>query len=260
MMKLYPLFAAILFMSLKSYGQTTTAEAGKWRLINMHWTLGVDVNDFKDMSYVDLLNLSSEPENLQYDLSIFQEEARTTTGGGLASFRWSLSPSAKSESISQEVQMGLTYYGEKEAMVSFKNEDLDTSLVFCNVHSEIALELAYVFSGNWGSHWRWHLGMGINGGTTFQNQMILLEGEYFEPGQHPSNQEVSMSEPVFSDAKSVRYARAYIPFGLHYNLTSKLSLGLDFRKGFGWQIIPGHKPNFIKNNLQFGLGLSYSLI
>lgn len=260
MMKLYPLFAAMMLISLNSSAQSNISDAPKWRLFTMHWTLGVDVNNFKEMSHADLMNLSSEPELLQHDLSIFQEDARTTTGGGMASFRWSLSPSLSDDAISKEVQMGITYYGEKEAMVSFKNEALDTSLVFCNVHSEIALELAYVFSGVWGTGWKWYLGMGLNGGTTFQNQMILLEGEYFEPGQHPSNQEVSMSDPVFSEAKSIRYARAYIPFGLHYHLSPRLSLGLDMRKGFGWQMVPGNKPNFIKTNMQFGLGLSYSLI
>lgn len=259
MKKIYVLclLSACFFPS--SDAQEALDAAQKWGINGLQLQLGVDINEYASMSHAQLMGMAKNPSELTVDLSGLEEETRVHTGGGALNIGFLIGKGSPSSPIESNLYTALILHSEKEAMVSFKNQALDTSVVFCNLHSEIALELAYLWSGTWGKRWNWSIGVGSNVGTTFSNQMILMTGEYFEPGQHPSSQEVSMSEPLKFEGRKVSYARMFIPFGVHYNLTKNASLGLNFKRGIGWQRVQGDGTHFIRQNIGMALTLGLKI-
>ena len=229
------------------------------QLNSFNFGFGVNWNKFPSMSHNELMIFAKDPEQMQRDLSNMTEEATTMTAGGAFQVSFGFSPLSRKTGeyrADREIQFGVTMNTEKEAMVSFKNKDLDTSIVFCNLHEELSFEGAYIFRGNWGKRWDWYVGGGANAGFTFGNEMMLIEGKYFEPGQHPSTQPVDEVAPEMEsyEAKSVYYTRVYIPFGVHYRLGKYWSIGFDMRKGWGAQVIGADKINFIRKTGSFALG------
>ncbi len=232
----------------------------KWKLTSVNAGLGFDWANYENMSLQGVLSFAKNPDELQRNLQNMEEEATTFTAGVALYASASLSPfnyEKNAYNQNQEVRVGLTLYSPKEAMVSFKNEVMDTSIVYCNVHSELAVEGAYILKGKWGKRINWSIGLGANAGFTFGNQMILMSGKYFEPGRHPSEQE-SMQEDRY-DAKNVYYMRAYIPYGLSYQVNEKVSAGFEARGGVGVQMISGEDSNFMQRTGSFILGIKYLL-
>lgn len=237
---------------------------GKWSLGQWDIGLGVVSDHYKEMSLDHLLSFAREPEAMRRDLSNFDAEYVTTTGGAALFGSVSLSPmnyNTGEYNTNQELQLGLTLYTPKEAMVMFKDEMADSSIVFCNLHGELAVGAAYIFKGQLGKRKRWHfyIGGGINTGFTFANEMVLMSGKYFPEGVHPSNQE--RMEPLVErfEAKSVYYSRFYIPHGFHYQFNQKFMLGLDFRSGAGIQKISGERANYIRKTNAFILAAKFRL-
>jgi len=229
------------------------------RLGAFNMQLGVNFNQFQSMSHNELMLFAKDPEAMQRDLSNLTEEANAMTAAGVFNLSFSFSPLDRSSGnyrMDREIQFGVSLETDKEAMVSFKNQDMDTSIVFCNLHQEFSVEGAYIFRGNMGRKWEWYVGTGMNAGLTYGNEMMLISGKYFEPGQHPSLQPVDEVAPQIEsfDAKNVFYSRAYIPFGLHYKVGEFWSFGIDMRKGIGLQMIGTEKLNFIRKTGMFALG------
>ncbi len=233
----------------------------KWQPVQLNFGLGVDWNHYNSMSLEQLMIFAKQPEQLQRDLRNLTEEATTITAGLTYAVSVSLAPLNYSNGTykeNQELRLGFAIYSPKEAMVSYKNQELDTSIVFCNLHEELALEGAYMMKGQWGKRKRlhWYIGAGLNFGFTFSNEMMLISGQYFEPGQHPSTQEGPFDQQRY-EAKTVYYSRLYIPYGIHYQISKSWLLGFDFRKGIGMQIIKGEQVNYIKKAGSFHLGAKY---
>lgn len=225
-------------------------EIKKWKVTELNIGLGVGWDTYQSMSLEQLMMFAKNPNQLQRDLSFLTEEVNTSTGGAGFYTSFSLSPYSykkKRYRNNQELQLGMALYSPKEAMVTYKNEEMDTSIVFCNLHAEAAIEGAYVRKGNWGNRIHWHIGTGISTGLTFANEMVVISGKYFKPEEHPSTQESSEVNRVQYKAKPVLYTRVYIPFGIHYAIGAKSLLGLSFRTGLGAQMIEGEKARFIKN-------------
>jgi len=260
MKKIITLFFLFGFFTTSIFAQTNPSSAPKALKIGaFNMQLGIKWNQFQSMSHEDLLLFAKDPEAMNRDLSNLTEEANAMTAGGVFNLGFSFSPLNRSTGnyrTDREFQFGVSLTSDKEAMVSFKNEDLDTSIVFCNLHQEFSLEGAYVVRGNWGRKWEWYLGGGMNAGFTYGNEMMLIEGQYFEPGQHPSLQPVDEVAPIVEsyEAKNVFYTRAYIPFGIHYKIGEYWSIGLDMRKGMGLQMIGTEKVNFMRRSGMFALG------
>ncbi len=232
----------------------------KWQINHFNFGLGFDWDRYESMSLNQLMVLAKDPEKMHRDLYNMQEEAVNYSLGGGLYYSMSLSPFNRSKGTynnRQELQLGVAYHAPKEAMVSYKNQMLDTSIVYCNVHGEFSLEGAYLFKGKLGPKLRWYIGGGINGGLTFGNEMIIISGKYFKPGQHPSTQESLDSNREKYKAKAIYYSRAYIPYGLHYVVNENLSVGFDLRTGMGLQLIQGEKVNRINRTGALIFGMKY---
>jgi len=204
--------------------------------------------------------MAKDPSEMQRDLVGFDEEVTTITAGaalyGNVGFA-PLDPSTGQYRDDRELQFGIGFHSPKEAMVSYKNQGLDTSIVYCNLQSEITLETAYILKGRWGKKLQWYAGLGMNGGATFNNKMVLISGQYLEPGEHPSELDHAIQESYA--AKSVLYSRVYVPYGLHYQVSSNWQLGFDFRTGVGAQFIQGEKADFIKKTGALVIGARYKI-
>lgn len=234
----------------------------KWKVTKFNFGLGVDYDRYESMSLDHLMNFAQNPNEMKRDLQHLEEEVSTTTAGLALYASWSISPWSTTKNSyrnDREWRFGIGIHSPKEAMVSFKNKDMDTSIVYCNIHGEITLEGAYIRKGKWGKRFHWYWGAGVNIGATFGNQMVLISGKYFEPGEHPSTQESNENSIEKYDAKSVAYTRLYIPYGVHYSIGKKWLLGFDFRSGIGMQKIQGEDVNFIRKTGLFSIGAQYIL-
>ena len=230
----------------------------KWKASSLNFGLGVDWDKFESMSLERILVFAKNPERMQRDLQHLSEEATPVTAGVALYASISFSPlnyTTGNYSDNQELQLGIGIHSPKEAMVTYKNEDLDTSIVYCNIHGELTAEAAYVFKGRWGKRFHWYAGGGVNTGLTFANEMVIISGRYFEPGAHPTTQESYEMNQDHYKAKPVYYTRAYIPYGIHYHVGKKMSIGFDFRTGLGLQMIKGASTNLITNTGSFILGV-----
>lgn len=248
----------------QNYSYTKVKPKKKWQLSQVNFGLGVNWNEFESMSHGELMVFAKDPEQMYRDLQNMSEEAIATTAGGSINLSYSLSPLSYKDGTyrkDRELQFGVTLHSAKEAMVSFKNEDLDTSIVFCNLHEELSFEAAYLFKGQWGKskRWHWYVGGGMNVGFTFGNEMVLMSGQYFEPGSHPSEQVIDEESTEKFEGRAVYYSRVYVPYGIHYRVGEHFLLGLDFRTGIGMQMIGSEKVNFMKRSGALSIGGKYLL-
>jgi len=220
-----------------------------WRVTQLNFGTGVETDRFRSMSLDQIMAFAVSSKELQRDLTLFEEEASTVTSGlGLyasAGFA-KIKPSTGDYGTTGEVQVGVGLHTPREAMVTFKNKDLDTSIVYCNMQREITLDMAYVLKGKIGKHLHLYAGLGANGGITLDNKMILIEGRYLEPGEHPSSQTAEEVNKKSYSARSTYYSRIYVPYGIKYGIGPKWQVGLDFRTGMGWQFLQGHASNYIR--------------
>lgn len=244
-----------------SYSQTGKASEyepkRQWKAAGLNFGLGVDWDQYKSMSLERIMVFAKHPERMQRDLANLSEDATPVTAGvalyGSIAFA-PLDYRTGTYRNDRELRVGVGIHSPKEAMVTYKNEDLDTSIVYCNIHGEFTVEASYVFNGQWGKRFQWYAGGGMNAGLTFANGMIIISGRYFEPGAHPSTQESHEMNQDHYKARQVYYTRAFIPFGIHYQVSSKWSLGFDLRTGLGLQMIKGAPDNIITNTGSFILG------
>ncbi len=234
----------------------------KYQRVNVG--IGVDNDRFHDMSLNQLMAISKNPQDLYRDLSGFDEEIRSSaTGLALYVSRsfdlWS--PRQNSYSTNRELRLGFGFHSPKESLISYKNADLDTSIVYCNMHGEFTFEGAYLQKGSWGKKGKllWYWGGGMNASVSFSNEMIIISGKYFTPGAHPSTQESLEENRIRFLAKPVTYVRFYVPYGLHYKVSKKTTIGLDLRRGFGVQSILGGSSNFISKTNSFALGVNWHI-
>lgn len=261
------LFLAIISSSpLIAQTSSIIPSTKKFKRSEINFGIGVNWNTFESMTLDELLIFAKDPEQLKRDLQGLEEETTPNTAGADLRVGWSFSPlnsATGNYKTNQALQVGIILNSPKEAMVSYKNKDLDTSIVFCNIHWELGLNASYVFKGTWGKRdrWNWYAGAGANAGFTFGNNMMLINGKYFEPGEHPSTQPVDdvSPEPEMYEAKSVSYTRVFIPYGIHYKMGKRVLLGLDLSKGIGWQRVGKDKMNYMKKSSGFAIGLKYLL-
>lgn len=261
------LFLIIIFATpIIAQTSSTLPVKKKWQRSEINFGIGVNWNSFESMSLDELLIFAKDPSQLKRDLQGLEEEATPSTAGADLRVSWNFSPINYTDGTyktNQALQIGLVLNTPKEAMVSYKSKDLDTSIVYCNIHWELGLNAAYLFKGTWGKsdRWHWYIGAGANAGFTFGNNMMLVNGKYFEPGEHPSTQPIDdvSPEPEMYKAKSVYYTRAFIPYGIHYQVGKKILLGLDMSKGIGWQRVGKDHVNYMKKSSGFALGLKYIL-
>lgn len=233
------------------------AEFQKWNLGTMSWSVGIDWNEYSTMSLNELMGMATDPAEVGRDLEGMNEEANAHTAGLVTYTSVSLSPRdfvSGEVNTNQQINIGIALYSDQEAMVSYKSEEMDTSIVFCNAHSQIALDGSYTFNTTLGKRLYVYAGGGVTSGFTYGNEMIVMEGKYFKEGAHPSTQEILPENKAVYDAKALYYYRLYVPYGMHLKFTDNFSMGLDFRRGIGWQKAQGEKSNFIESSGSFQIG------
>ena len=232
----------------------------KWQFNQMDWGVGIDNDHYDKMSLDLIMAFAKDPDQMQRDLSGMNEDATTVTRGAAYYTNISFSPldaSTGTYKTNRELKLGMGIHANKEAMLTYKNEDLDTSIVYCNLQSEITIEGAYLFKTKWGKRIHLYAGIGANVGATFNNEMVLITGKYFDEGEHPSEQPSDEMNAESYEAKSVAYSRIYIPYGIGYGIGQKTIIGLDFKTGVGVQKISGEQANYIKKTGAFILSVKY---
>ena len=265
-MKIRTLFTLILLQltSYSSFAQSMApnemAKMSKWQFNQIDAGLGIDNDHYGSMSYDDLMAFAKSPAHMERDLQGLEEDISTIAYGLAFYANASFAPLDFSKGTyrnDRELRLGIGLHAGKEAMLTYRNETTDTSIVYCNVQSEFSIEGAYLFKGQWGRKFHYYYGVGANIGTTFHNEMMLIAGRYFGPDDHPSTQESDVNNIDFYAAKQVSYSRLYIPYGISYSLGTDLKVGFDFRTGIGVQKIEGEEANFIQKTGAFVIGAKY---
>lgn len=224
--------------------------------------LGIEHDRYNNMSLNQLMMMAENPSEMQRDLDGFSEQISTTTAGvGLFA---RVSFEIKDERTGtyrndREIQIGMAIHSPREAMVTYNSVEMDSSIVFCNLNSEITLDGAYLFKGDFGKRTHWKLGIGSSLGGAFNREMILISGRSLEPDQHPSQQEFQETNVETFSAKPVFYSRLYVPYGVYVDVGKKMQLGFDARTGIGAQFIQGERVNFINKTGAFIFGLKYAV-
>lgn len=224
--------------------------------------LGLDWAEYEEISYKDIHDSAKNPEVLKRELQYLEEEISTITGsiGLFASVSFApLNLKTNTYRTDREIRLGATLYAPREAMVSYKNELMDTAIVYCNLQGEFAIDGAYLFKGKLGKKWMWSVGGGLNVGLSHENEVMVIEGAYFEPGAHPSTQESLEANRHFYEAKNAYYLRAYIPYSMHFSVSDRIAIGFECRKGIGGQFTRGQEPNFFPRIGSFILGARYQI-
>ncbi|MGB0424706.1 MAG: hypothetical protein ACPGED_10290 [Flavobacteriales bacterium] len=224
--------------------------------------IGLEHDRYNNMSLNQLMMMAENPSEMQRDLNGFSEDIGTTTAGvGLFA---RVSFALKDEQTGtyredREIQIGLALHSPREAMVTYNSVEMDSSIVFCNINSEITLDAAYLFKGDIGKRTHWKIGLGSSIGGAFDREMILISGRSLGPDEHPSQQDFQETNRETFSAKPVMYSRLYVPYGLYVDLGQNMQLGFDARTGIGAQFIQGEKANFINKTGAFILGVKYAI-
>ncbi|WP_306643280.1 hypothetical protein [Sanyastnella coralliicola] len=237
-------------------GQPTRA----WKTASAVVDLGIDWDNYGSMSFDRMMQFAKNPTAMKRDLGMFSEHITAETAGAFISVRatWNpLNKKTREYNENQELQLGMRLVSPKEAMVTYQSQELDSSIVFCNLHGEINLDAAYIFKGTWGDNWLWHIGGGFSAGWSTGNEMIILSGRYYDPELHPTTQE-AMEEERFA-ARNVYYSRLSIPYGIAYRVGENGYFGLSFRRNIGLQFIQGQDATVVANSGSFGLSYRYEL-
>lgn len=219
---------------------------------------GIDWDRYNSMSMDRMMNFAQDPLEMRRDLTGFDENVTAETAGGFITARATWHPLSKdlqTYNTNQELQVGVRLVSPKEAMVTYQSEELDSSIVFCNLHGETLLEAQYIFKGKWGKKWLWHIGGGMSTGWSTGNEMIILSGRYYDPELHPTTQE-TLTEERFR-AKQVYYARLVVPYGIAHQVGENGYLGLTFRRNIGFQFIQGDQTAFLPGSGSFGFSYRY---
>lgn len=256
------LFSA-LAMLLSFTAQSQTSKVPKFKLTQFDFGISAGSDRFNHMSYDQLMQFAESPENLERDLSGLSPEVSKSAAGLALQMNLGFSPTTsltkgKSE---QHLNVGVTIQSPRESMVSFKNELMDTSIVYCNLHSEFGMNVSYTWSWTFGKRDRlvWYIGGGVNSGLSFGNEMMVILGQYFEPGAHPSTQPNFEENRTIYTARPVLYNRVYIPYGLHYKVSDKMTIGFDTRRGMGVQKIVNGSSNWIRRSHSIAIGARIQL-
>jgi hypothetical protein len=59
-------------------------------------------------------------------------------------------------------------------------------------------------------------------------------------------------------ANTMVYSRVFVPYGINYSM-KKWTLGLDIRRGFGFQKVLNQPANYLKKTGSFVVGFKYAL-
>jgi hypothetical protein len=254
--------AVFIGTSLASFSQNTKKRTFSVSALELN--VGLDQDHYRSMSLNQLRGFAQDAGELNRDLTGMTEEVNLTATGAYSSFGLRLQKNEiknASHLQNQALFIRLIFHSPKESMVSYKNEDLDTSLVFCNLHKQISTDIAYTWEYSLGkkSKWNVYFGTGWSGGISYSNEMLVISGQYFGEGEHPSSQ-VSFEENTLKfDARTIAFNRLYIPYGIHYQLKPNVSIGIDGKRGIGFQSIIGGPSHFLKRTGQFGIGVKVSV-
>lgn len=250
------------YKAMAQWEESASIEMPAPRISSFNASLGLDWMKYREMNLNRLLAFAENPRALQQDLTGLTEDVNSTSTGAALLLNVSLTPyNRRTQELNthREIRIGVQFTSPREAMVAYKDEATDTSIVFCNLHGEIGLDGAYIVKGKLLKRLNGYAGIGSGVSITYANEMILLRGKYFEPGEHPMEQEITEENHLTYKAKPAFYTKVFLPMGLYYQINETWELGLDIRAGMGLQFIANETTAFLPGANAFFLGMRYSI-
>lgn len=238
------IMVSLILLSISAKSQNTGNVDKKWNYSQFDFGMAIDDDEYQNMALDELLLFARTLDQLESELDLFEEEISTSTAGGAVYINQSFNPINRKTGkflLDREIRIGIGFHGEREAMVSYKNKQLDTSLVFCSLNKAISIQSAYLKRGHWGKQqkWIWLYGIGLGSSISYSNAVMLIPGKYFEEGTHPSSQPSFEENMKSFNGRVVSTNRFYFPIGLNFKPNENWSIGLELRRGLGFQSIFG---------------------
>ncbi len=211
---------------------TAQNDRSQWKINTVSFGFGLERAYYGRMSLDEMYDLAITPSDLERDLSGLNSDARLATANGGFSSNIGFCRVKYNDNGSyadREIRLGVSIESPQEAMVSYKNEMIDTSIVYCSVQEAFNVGLGYHFKGVLWNRMYWSVGADASYGRTFNNQLIVLSGDYFGEDEHPS----SMNELQRDDysAKAVNRARLTLSHEFGVRLGGHFVLGMNYTIG-----------------------------
>ncbi len=240
------IFALIFFcFSLTLGWAQSTHTGGYWRFNTMSFGFGLEQANYGRMSLNEMNDLAVSPNEIQRDLTGLNEDARLSTANGTFASSFGLcrmKAMNNGDFADREIRLGFGVSSPQEAMISFKNELSDTAIVYCSVQQSFGASLGYHFKGILWERLYWSVGFDAGYARTFDNQLIVLSGDYFEDDAHPS----TMNELQRDDyaANAVNRTQLMFTHEVGFLLGRHFVLGMNYSLGATMHMVNGADPNF----------------
>ena len=257
-LKVFLILAPLLPITMQGQSILDDSLNRSWRFSGVNVGAGIIMDNIRNFSRQKIVAFAENPGLLQRDLQGLTEEVRPQTVGGGISLNFAFTQPGIPEKVfhqDREFRIGMALFFPREAMVTYRDEGLDTTIVFCHIQQEIALEGGYYLANRdeEGNYWR--AGLGANVGITTINDLLVVEGPYLKPGTHPGL--LSRSNVTNYEARFISYGRIFIEGEISNRMrrSKKFFRGFVLRYGNGIQYVPGYGLNWI--NHTFGIFLNF---
>jgi len=261
----FVLIAFFVIPTSPSFSQDATVEEESLKL--RKWlpsTIGIRMGGYEDhyqnLTLQGLQSMIGNQANLQDLLDEgFGEEYFTALTGTNIGLQFSLNPfSRKKDRFNQnhELRLGVSMNTNRESMLVYQREAFDTQfnysyqeeIIYCLIENEVLIEASYLFRKPLGQKFSIYGGFGANYGSTYGNELLIIESLSEEP----------ISESPNYEAANSSYFRFLMQAGMQVQVFKKMGMYLEFQGGDGVQIVHGGENNSLENCATF-FGLNYDL-
>ncbi len=228
----------------------------------IQWGVGFRTDYYSNMGFNQISGTVRNPKNLNRNVIGFSEDFGSKNQTIALYLSAAFSPSNKEVKGffgRSEWQFGLGYHTPGELRVGYNSEALDSTIIFCNLGSEISFETAYLLNVPVDNGLTLFGGLGGNASFTRNNEVMVQEGPFLEEGIHPRFVIARPENTATYEAKRLIYLRPNIIAGAVFRYRKFTKIYVQYRIGIGAQIVPGHGVNFINRSTGLNLGVRYSL-
>ncbi len=251
---------AILLSATTVSSQTESMKAPKWKVNSIGLNVGTVHDIYRRMNLDMMYDFTQNPALLDRDLTGMNNNLYRQSTGGRLGLNVTLTANRPNARFGHELRFG-AFYSSREPMISFydSNSEIDNfssnRIIYCNVVNEVSLEGAYLVRKSFGKKgwFSTYTGLGITLGTSFNNQMVVMESTTDSSGMNISGQD------SFYDAKSSLFTRVNMPIGIQATILRKVNINLETNIGVGVQSVFGGRNYFMPLTSGIRLGLSYNL-
>lgn len=256
--KIFACFFALAASLGGVFAQTTESTVPKgllpWKMSSLSLNMGGQTDNYAKMDLNRMRGYAKSSELLQeIDLSNHSGTYYNDVSGSSAAFNIAFNPiqfraGKATTRTNREIRFGASVVFGREGMITYDPDNISfansgESVTYCIIENEFTLSGEYRYIASPFRRFNVYGGFGAQLGGTAGNELLLIFDRNVNPAV-PNPEQVSTETDIY-DAKNMIFARAYVPFGVEYNATDRIGVGLGFRQGLGLQQVMDGDTYFI---------------